>query len=111
MSTIGNMPKSQLYAGPGYNLFDPPHRQFEEETTFLDIAAMKNAAEAGVANDVVADDIDADDFDPDDTELDNVYLYSMTINDLRIVAGLLNLPNREQITDRSELIAAIERAP
>ena len=113
MSTVGNTPKSQLYAGPGYNLFDPsPHRQFEEETSFLDKAAMQSAAMTNAAEVEVSavDDVDADEIDTDDTKLDNTCLYSMSINDLRIVAGLLNVPGRELITNRDEFIAAIEHA-
>ncbi len=110
MARIGHVPKAQLYSGPGYNLFDPPveRRQFEEETTFLNSAATTNAAEALRVAEVEAGKTKG--IDPDDTELDSTCLHSMTIDELRIVAGLVAVPDREQITSRTELIAAIERA-
>lgn len=108
MARIGQVPKSQLYAGPGYNRFDPlPRaRQFEEETCFLNDADASNAAEALRSVECEADsEATLDDLpDPHSGKLDE-----MSIDELRIVARLLDVHNREQMTSREELIAAIER--
>ena len=108
MARIGQVPKSQLYAGPGYNLFDPPAErgQIDERTMRLDDAAMCDAAEAVRAAELEA--IENDDVDSDDTDLDSTHLESMSIDDLRIVAELLEVPDRARIIDRNALIAAIE---
>jgi hypothetical protein len=108
MARIGNIPKSQLYAGPGYNLFEAPprpvqQRQFEEETTFLDEGAMADAAEAVREAEVEA-------AAPDVTNLSKEKLQHMNIDELRAIAKQLDIPNRETITDQDELVAAIQRS-
>jgi hypothetical protein len=106
MARIGNIPKSQLYAGPGYNLFEVPppvqQRKFEEETTFLDEAAMADAAEAIREAEVEA-------AAPDVTNLSKEKLQHMNIDEIRAIAKQLDIPNRETITDKDELVAAIQR--
>jgi hypothetical protein len=108
MARIGNIPKSQLYAGPGYNLFEAPprpaqKRQFEEDTTFLDEAAMADAAEAVREAEVEA-------VAPDTANLNQEKLQHMNIDELRLIAKQLDVPNRETITGQDELVAAIQRS-
>ena len=105
MARIGNIPKSQLYANSGFNSFDVvPQRQFEEETVFLDEAAMANAAEA-----VRDAEIEADATDIDTANLTNEKLFHMNIDELRKLAKQLDIPGREAITEQEELLAAIKR--
>ena len=107
MARIGHIPKSQLYAGSGYNHFDPRPRarQSDKETSILETAAASNAAEALRAVDVEAGSPDALDELPDSH---SGKLDELSIDELRVVAGLLDVRDREQITNRAELIAAIE---
>lgn len=107
MARIGNIPKSQLYAGPGYNLFEAPprpvpKRQFEEETIVLDEAAMVDAAEA-------VREVEVEAVAPDVTHLNNEKLQHMNIDELRSIAKQLDIPHRETITEQDELVAAIQR--
>jgi hypothetical protein len=104
MARIGNIPKSQLYGGSPYNAFErQPHTaRFEEEAAFVDEAAMADAAEA-----IREVEVDAADMEIDD--LNREKLLHMNIDELRIVAKLLDVPDREQIVDREELVAAIQR--
>jgi hypothetical protein len=113
MARIGHIPKSQLYAGPGYNLFEAPpespqKRQFEEETTFLDEAAMADAAESIRETEIEAVDSGTDQSEADLPDREK--LQHMNIDELRVVAKLLDVPDREQITDKNDLVAAIERS-
>ncbi len=108
MARIGTIPKSQLYAGPGYNLFEAPpramqKRQFEEETKFLDEAAMADAAEAIRETELEA-------ADPDVSNLTKEKLLNMNIDELRSVAKQLDVADREKITEQDELVAAIQRS-
>jgi len=105
MARIGHIPKSQLYAGSPYNAFDrqSPDTRFEEEAAFVDEAAMADAAEAIREVEVDAADTELDDFSREK-------LVHMTIDELRIVAKLLDVPGREQITEQSDLVEAIERS-
>jgi hypothetical protein len=105
MARIGQIPKSQLYTGSPQNAFDrqSPASQFEEESTFVDEAALADAAEA-----IREVEVDAADAEIDD--LDREKLLHMNIDELRIVAQLLDIPDREQIVDREELVAAIRRS-
>jgi hypothetical protein len=105
MARIGHIPKSQLYAGPGYNLFEAAQKKddFEEEASFVDEAAMADAAEA-------VREVEVEASEPDANDLDRDKLLHMNIDELRIVAKLLDIPDREQITDQAELVAAIQRS-
>lgn len=108
MARIGHIPKSQLYAGAGYNRFEvpprmPQTRQFEEETAFLDEAAMADAAEAVRAAELEA-------VGPDISTLDKEKLRHMNIDELRAIANQLDVPNREIITEQEELVAEILRS-
>lgn len=105
MARIGHIPKSQLYAGPGYNLFEAAPRKdhFEEEASFVDEAAMADAAEA-------IREVEVDAADPNVNDLNRETLLHMNIDELRIVAKLLDIPDREPITGQAELVAAIQRS-
>ncbi|MGD9633411.1 MAG: hypothetical protein AB7G28_17155 [Pirellulales bacterium] len=102
MGRIGNIPKSQLYATSGFNTFQVPPRQFEEETQFLDEGAMADAAEAVRDTEVAA-------AEPDVANLNKEKLLHMNIDELRVVAKRLDVPEREKITDQDSLVAAIQR--
>ena len=105
MARIGHIPKSQLYAGPGYNLFEaaPQKDNFEQEASFVDEAAMADAAEA-------IREVEVEAAEPDTNDVNREKLLHMNIDELRIVAKLLDIPEREQITDQAELVAAIQRS-
>lgn len=113
MARIGNVPKSQLYAGPGYNLFEAPprpvqERQFEEETTFLDETSMTDAAMGDAAEAVREAEVAA--VAPEVTNLNKEKLQHMNIDELRLIAKQLDIPHRETITEQDELVAAIQRS-
>ena len=48
--------------------------------------------------------------EPDMNDFNREKLLHMNIDELRIVAKLLDIPEREQITDQAELVAAIQRS-
>jgi hypothetical protein len=68
----------------------------------VDDDAMDDAAEALREAEVVAT-------LPDLHTLDESQLEQMSIDELRAVAGALNVPHRAQITEQDELIEAIRR--
>jgi hypothetical protein len=68
----------------------------------VDDAAMEEAAEALREAEVLAQ-------VPDLYALDETQLEQMSIDELRAVAGALNVPHRAQITEQDELIDAIRR--
>ena len=105
MARIGIIPKSQLYAGSPTNAFERQSSasRFEEEAAFVDEAAMADAAEA-------IREVEVDAADAEFEDLDREKLHHMNIDELRIVAKLLDVPDREQITEQAELVAAIERS-
>jgi hypothetical protein len=108
MARIGNIPKSQLYGGSPHNAFErgPRNAGFEEEATFVDEAAMADAAEAIREVEVETAENNAE---PDVQNLNREKLLHMNIDELRVVAKQLDIPDREQITEKSELVAAIQR--
>ncbi len=105
MARIGNLPKSQLYSGIARNAFErqPSNTQFEEEASFVDEAAMADAAEAIRGAELEA-------AEPDTDGLNREKLLHMNIDELRIVAKKLDIPDREHITEQVELVAAIQRS-
>lgn len=109
MARIGNIPKSQLYGGSPYNAFErqPPQARFEEEAGFVDEAAMADAAEA--IREVEVDTAEGA-AEIDTSNLNREKLLHMNIDELRVVAKQLDIPDREQITEQSELVAAIQRS-
>lgn len=104
MTRIGQIPKSQLYAGAGYNEFVPTPQQseFQQESTFVDEAALTDAAEA-------IREVEADAIAPEVSTLSKEKLLDMNIDELRAAAKQLDVPDREQITEQDELVAAIRR--
>lgn len=113
MGRIGNIPKSQLYARASFSSSDGKvHRNamFEEETNFVDEAAMVDAAEA--VREVEVDGAEAESKGqetPDVSKLNKEMLLHMNIDELRAVAKQLDVPDREAITDQDELVAAIQK--
>jgi hypothetical protein len=71
-----------------------------------DDASMEDAAEALRQAEVEAVRPDVTDL-PDDSSLTPSKLDQMNIDELRIVAKQLDVPDRGKITDRDDLIAAI----
>jgi hypothetical protein len=67
-----------------------------------DDAAMEDAAEALRQAEVEA-------AAPDVNSLDAAQLEQMSIDELRAVAGVLDVPDRSKITEQDELIEAIRR--
>jgi hypothetical protein len=92
MARIGNIPKSQLYASSGFNTFDVPQRQFEEETQFLDEGAMADAAEAIRETEVAATEPELN-----TTNLSKEKLLHMNIDELRSVAKQLDVPGDSKV--------------
>jgi hypothetical protein len=72
------------------------------EGTGPDPHAMENAAEALRAAEVEA-------AEPDVSNLTAADLEAMNIDELRAVAKVLDVPDRETITEQDELVAAIRR--
>ena len=73
-----------------------PKRQFEEETTFVDEAAMADAAEA-------IREVEVDAVDPEINDLSRRKAASHEHRrTCAIVAKLLDIPDREQITDQAD---------
>ncbi len=105
MARIRQIPKSQLYAGAGYNEFEPTplQNQLQEETTFVDEVAMADAAEA-------IREVEVDAMEPDISTLNKEKLQHLNIDELRAVAKQFDLPDREKITEQDELVAAIQRS-
>jgi hypothetical protein len=113
MGRIGNIPKSQLYARASFSSSDGKvHRNatFEEETSYVDEAAMADAAEAVREVEVDAAEADAEGKETmESAQLNREKLVHMNIDELRIVAKQLDVPDRESITDQDELVAAIQK--
>src|SRR5262245_43237293 len=69
-----------------------------------DAATMDDAAKAWPSEEVAADSNQ-----PINANSDGVELDAMNIDELRVVAKELDVPQRETITDRDDLIAAIRK--
>jgi Rho termination factor, N-terminal domain len=79
--------------------------EFHETGGAVDEAAMEDAAEAIRAAEILAVRPDPD--IPDLSTLDASKLERMSIDELRVVAKQLDVPDRSKITEQDELIAAI----
>jgi len=114
MGRIGNIPKSQLYSRASFSSSDGKvnrNAMFEEEMNYVDEAAMADAAEAVREVEVDAAEAEAAGKEvPDVSQLNKEKLLHMNIDELRIVAKQLEVPDRESITDQDELVAAIQRS-
>jgi hypothetical protein len=88
-----------------------------ERQSFTTLAAGEPhiAVGAGVDDDAIEDaaealrEVEVTATLPDLHTLDESQLERMTIDELRAVAGALNVPHRAQITEQDELIEAIRR--
>jgi hypothetical protein len=113
MSRISNVPKSQLYARASFSTSDGETSRtakYEEEASFVDEAAMTDAAEAIREVEIDAAEADANATEIDTTNLNKEKLLHMNIDQLRAVAKQLDIPDRETITEQDELVAAIQRS-
>jgi hypothetical protein len=114
MGRIGNIPKSQLYARASFSSSDGKvnrNATLEEEASYVDEAAMADAAEAVREVEVDAAEAEAEGREvPDVSQLNKEKLQHMNIDELRIVAKQLDVPDRESITNQDELVAAIQRS-
>lgn len=106
MSKIVHIPKSQLHASAGFNTFHVPElrSQSDERTVVLDRSQLSTAAEALREVEVVAQEPA-----PSTTNVRVDALESLNIDELRAVAKELDVPDREKIIEKDELVAAIRR--
>jgi Rho termination factor-like protein len=81
--------------------------EFREVEGPIDEAAMEDAAEA--IRDVEIKAVCPDPDLPDLTTLDAAKLERMSIDELRVVAKELDVPDRSKITEQDELIAEIKK--
>jgi hypothetical protein len=113
MGRIGDIPKSQLYARTSFSSSDGKvnrNAMFEEESSYVDEAAMADAAEAVREVELDAAEAEAEGQEiPDVSQLNKEKLLHMNIDELRAVAKQLDVPERESITDQDELVAAIQK--
>jgi hypothetical protein len=81
--------------------------EFRDPEGPVDEAAMEDAAEAIREVEIKAVRPDPD--IPDLSNLDAAKLERMSIDELRVVAKELDVPNRSQITEQDELLAEIRK--
>jgi hypothetical protein len=97
------MPHYDRFAGPGAEQNDLLRSSSGE----LDEAAIDDAAEALRAVEVEA--VQPEPNVPDVSQLSAADVEAMNIDELRVVAKELDVPDRATITERDELVAAIRQ--
>jgi hypothetical protein len=96
------MPHYDRHANPSAE-----QNSLTDEVGALDDADMEGAAEA--IRDVEVKAVRPEPDVPDPSSLDAGDLQHMSIDDLRVIAQRLDIPDRSKITDQDELIAEIRK--